>query len=99
MNVCQKPRRLASSIPDAEERVTKRNADAEILLTAMRAAILRLRLVGADIEEVAAALRAGQITPLGAIYWLRENGVADLVMPSPPPSWSSAGCSTTACAA
>ena len=57
------------------------NTDAEILLAHMRVAVLRLKLVQAEIDEVAVTLKAGRISPAGAVAWLRENEVADLVLP------------------
>ena len=54
--------------------------DGNVLIVAMRAARLRLRLVEADIEEVEITLAAGHISPVGAIYWLHHNSVADLVL-------------------
>jgi hypothetical protein len=54
--------------------------DATILLAMMRAAEARLRCAAFDIEEVAATLKAGRVSPAGAVAWLRMNGVADLVL-------------------
>jgi len=55
--------------------------DGNVLIVAMRAARLRLRLVEADIEEVEVTLACGDIDVAGAIYWLRANEVDDLVLP------------------
>ena len=55
--------------------------DAETLLARMRVVSLRLRLAVAEIDEVAVALKAGRVSPAGALAWLRDNDVADLVLP------------------
>ncbi len=34
-----------------------------------------------EIDEVAIALKAGRISSAGALAWLRQNDVADLVLP------------------
>jgi hypothetical protein len=61
--------------------------DTSILLSNMRAASSRLRRDIAerrcelhDIEEVAITLKAGRISAVGAVAWLRANGVAELVL-------------------
>jgi hypothetical protein len=56
------------------------STDAELLLAMMRAAEARLRCAAFDIEEVELTLKAGRVSPAGAVAWLRMNGVADLVL-------------------
>ncbi len=57
------------------------STDGEILLARMRVVSLRLRLAAAEIDEVAVVLKAGRISPTGALAWLRDNQVEDLVLP------------------
>ena len=56
------------------------DGDRDILLAMMRAAVARHRSIAFDIEEIAVTLKAASISPAGAVYWLRANGVADLVL-------------------
>jgi hypothetical protein len=60
--------------------VEKPATDADVLLARMRVAVCRLRLLQADIEEVAVTLKAGRITPRGAMHWLWENDVLELCL-------------------
>lgn len=56
------------------------STDADLALAMMRTAIARLRYAAAEIEELAAFLRAGRITPAGAVAMLRERDLADIVL-------------------
>jgi hypothetical protein len=60
------------------------STDAELLLAMMRAAAARLRCAAFEIEEVAVTLKAGRVSPAGAVAWLHMNGVADLVLHETP---------------
>ena len=58
--------------------------DRTVLLGLMRAAVARLRCDEFGIEEVAITLKAGRVSPAGAVAWLRNNGVAELVLQEVP---------------
>jgi hypothetical protein len=58
------------------------DADRNVLLARIRVAGCQARLIAADIEEVGALLSAGRISPQGALYWLRQNGVLHLCLTS-----------------
>lgn len=54
--------------------------DAAILVARCRVAVARLRLAAADVAEVATFLKAGRLSTRGALHWLRDSGVDNLVL-------------------
>jgi hypothetical protein len=54
-------------------------AGTELILSALRSATLRAKLDANEFETIGIALRAGMISPKGAIEWLEDSGLVDQV--------------------
>ncbi len=52
--------------------------DRDLVLARMRIGIARLRLLQAGIEEAAVFLKAGRVSPFGAVGMLKEAGAAEI---------------------
>jgi hypothetical protein len=53
---------------------------AELLLSAIRTAVLRAQMDAAEIETIGIALKSGTISPEYAVQWLADIGLVDQVL-------------------
>lgn len=58
--------------------------DSELILSALRSATLRAKLDANEFQTIGIALRAGMISPKGAIEWLEYSGLVDQVFTENP---------------
>jgi hypothetical protein len=61
---------------------TQEPPEAELILAALRSAVLRCKLDQNELVTIGIALRDGWITPACAIGWLNEIGLVDQVIKS-----------------
>ena len=51
----------------------------DFMLSALRAASLRAKMIEMDLNTVGVALKADMVTPLESVDWLRQIGALDFV--------------------
>ena len=77
-----------SSIPNPASQVKPKmgetNGDREYLLTVLRAATARARLISNTLDTIGAALRQRAVSVEEALQWARDEQIIDLLQFGPP---------------
>ena len=60
---------------------TENSDQSEFLLTCLRAASLRAKLIATELDSVGVALRHNFVSHDGAVEWLRDIDLLDYVLP------------------